>query len=42
MSELILSKYPEGWEEAKSLLKDIPEEEREAFMFGYMMLVLTN
>ncbi|MCL1804205.1 MAG: hypothetical protein FWG30_11350 [Eubacteriaceae bacterium] len=38
--EINVSDYPQGWEKCLELLEGIPEESRESFLIGWMMMVL--
>lgn len=40
--EIRLTDYPEGWEKAKSMLTDIPEDQREGYLFGYAATLMLN
>ena len=34
--------FPEGWDKAKAMLKDVPESERDGALFGLMMTLMNN
>ena len=42
MENIIISTYPEGWDNAKKLLVNVPEQQREEYLMGYMMTILCN
>jgi hypothetical protein len=38
--ELAASDYPEGWQKCLEMLQHLPEEEREAYLSGFMQTIL--